>query len=435
MKRRIISALMVGLCVFWGQGCQNSLHESDGHLVSKSLSDEIETAVTNLGYTQQTADEFAGMVLNWRNGSNKSLIETLSNELAEAKLDRQRDRISESRLVGFERDIAERLVEEIHWRIQSDDRFFDLADVVRLHKAQCLSFTQVFYVTGSAIGLTVRPINVLELDKKGPLPAGVGHTACLVNLADGSTISVNVVHNGLISRSFVLTDTYEKTGNYLELKNTINPLCIYRRIQILDEKGLAANISSNRASEHNKAGRYEQALGESNRAIQLYPALAEAWNNRGIAHCNTGKIEEAINDYTRALELNLNYQEALSNRGIAYAQLKQTDRSIADYSRAITLNPSFAEAYNNRGNAYASSGQFTQAIADYSKAIKHNPKLSQAYGNRALNYAMLGRQREAQKDLVTAARLNPALKDYVKKVSDRYNLGVGVKETAFLAAR
>jgi hypothetical protein len=52
-----------------------------------------------------------------------------------------------------------------------------------------------------------------------------------------------------------------------------------------------------------------------------------------------------------------------------------------------------------------------------------------------MNYAVLGRQREAQKDLVTAARLNPALKDYVKKVSDHYNLGVGAEGTAVLAAR
>jgi tetratricopeptide (TPR) repeat protein len=375
------------------------------------------------------------MVLGWRNGSNNSFIADANRELAEARQNRQQGRISESRLVRIERDIAERLVGEIHWRIQSDDRFFDLADVVRLHKAQCLGFTQVFYVTGSAIGLTVRPINVLELDKKGPSPAGVGHTACLVDLADGNTITANVVPNGFMSRSFVLTDTYEKAGNYLELKNRINPLGIYRKIQILDGEGLAANVSSNRAGEHNTAGRYEQALAESSRAIQLYPALAEAWNNRGIAHRNTGKIEEAINDYTRALELNPNYQEALSNRGMAYAQLKQTDSSIADYSRAITLNPSFAEAYNNRGNAYASSGQFAQAITDYSRAIEHNPKLSQAYGNRAMNYAVLGRQREAQKDLITAARLNPALKDYVKKVSDHYNLGVGAEGTAVLAAR
>jgi tetratricopeptide (TPR) repeat protein len=427
---------MVGLCVFWGQGCCNSLQESDGcQLESKSLSNEIETAVMNLGYTQKTADELAGMVLGWRNGSNNSLIAALSSELAKARQNRQQDKISESRLAGIERNIAERLVSEIRQRIQSDDRFFDLADVVRLHKAQCLSFTQVFYVTGCAIGLTVRPINVLELDTKGPLPAGVGHTACLVDLEDGSTISVNVVPNGFMSRSFVLTDIYKNTGNYLELKNRTNPLGVYRKIQILNRDGLAANVLSNHASGHNTAGRYEEALEESNRSIQLCPTLAEAWNNRGIAHHNVGKIEQAISDYTKALELNPNFQEALNNRGSAYAKSKQTDRSIADYSRAISLNPSFAEAYNNRGNTYASSGQFTQAIADYSRAIKYNAKLSQAYGNRALNYAALGRQREAQKDLVTAARLNPSLKDYVKKVSDRYNLGVETEIAAVLAAR
>jgi tetratricopeptide (TPR) repeat protein len=431
MKRRAITTLVVAFCVFWGHGCSPSLRESDKsnachQAALTSLSNKIETTVINLGYTQQTAGEFAEMVLGWTNGSKNPLIAALDRQLADAKQCRKEGRISLSWLAKIERDIAERLVAEIRWRIQTDEQLFDLTDVVRHHKTQCLGYTQVFHITANTIGLTIRPINVLELDKRGSLPAGVGHAACMVDLSDGRTITANVVPNGFISRSFVLMDAYEKAGNYLRLKDKTNYMGIFRKIQILDEAGLAAYVHSNRASEHNIAGRFEQAITDSTRAIQLYPTLAEAWNNRGIARRNTGQIEQAISDYTRALELNPDYPEAYNNRGAAYTQLKQTGRSIADYSKAIELNPVFAEAYNNRGNAYASNRQLTQAITDYSRAIKHNPNLSQAYGNRAVNYALLGKLEQAKKDLVTATRLSPSLAGYAMRISERFDLGLNM---------
>jgi tetratricopeptide (TPR) repeat protein len=395
------------------------------------LSGKIEAAAITLGYPQQTSSEFAGMVIGWKDGSGNSIVAALDKKLALAR----QDQISKSELAGIEQDIAKQLVADVRRQIRVDDRYFELADVTKYRKAQCLGYTQVFYILAGSINLSVRPINVLELDKKGPLPVGFSHVAAIVELADGRVIMANLVPGGFISGPFTIADTFDRGGNYLKLKDKTNALGIYKRIQILDGEGLAAYIYSNRASVKNSASQFEQATADSSRAIQLYPALAEAWSNRGIARRNAGQIEQAVSDYTKAIGLNPNYAEALNNRGAAYAQSERFEQAIVDYTRAIELNPAFAQAYSNRGNVYASTGQLTQAIADYDRAIERNPNLAQVYGNRAANYALLGKTEQAKKDLAAATRLSPSLASYAKKVSERFNLGFSVDNAVASAAR
>jgi tetratricopeptide (TPR) repeat protein len=442
MKRGLTLVLFVGLCVFWGQGCtppnerriNPSLQKADSEECVKAISDGINATAGELGYSQRIADEFAGMVLGWKAGAREPAIGVLAGRIAEAKQSERAGRISKTRLAEIERDIAGRLVGLIRRHIKVDDRFFDLADVVKYRKAQCLGYAQVFYITARSIGLEAGAINVLELEKEGTLPVGFSHVACMVYLADGKTTMINVVPGGFISGPFATADTFEPVGSNLQLKDKSNPLGIYRRIAILDGRGLSAYVYSNGAVEHNEGKRFEEAIEAGNRAIQLFPALAEAWNNRGIAYRNTGQVEQAISDYTQALELNPFYQEAWNNRGVAYAQMRRSEESIADYSRAIELNPAFAEAYSNRGNAYAAMRQTARAIADYDRAIEHNPALSQAYGNRALNYAILGKSEQAKKDLAAATRINPELAGFARRISQRFELGLNPDNVTTLAA-
>ena len=77
---------------------------------------------------------------------------------------------------------------------------------------------------------------------------------------------------------------------------------------------------------------------------------------------------EAIADYDRAIELKPDYAEAYNNRGIANRILECHSEAIADYNRAIELKPDFAEAYNNRGVAYDSLGDKEKARRDFLKA-------------------------------------------------------------------
>jgi len=101
----------------------------------------------------------------------------------------------------------------------------------------------------------------------------------------------------------------------------------------------------------------------------------EAWEllNRGLSFDHLGQSERAIEDYDKAIELNPGLAMAYNNRGNAYYALGQSERAIADYDKAITLNPGDAAAYTNRGTAYAALGQYERAIEDYSRFIELAP--------------------------------------------------------------
>ena len=53
--------------------------------------------------------------------------------------------------------------------------------------------------------------------------------------------------------------------------------------------------------------------------------------------------KEAIADYDKAIELNPKDAQAYNNRGVAKKMLKQYKEAIADYDKAIELNPKYAE--------------------------------------------------------------------------------------------
>jgi len=53
-------------------------------------------------------------------------------------------------------------------------------------------------------------------------------------------------------------------------------------------------------------------------AIKTLTAKHKDYLNSGIAHVNLGKYQKAIDDYTKAIELNPKYAEAYNNRGVAY---------------------------------------------------------------------------------------------------------------------
>ena len=83
-------------------------------------------------------------------------------------------------------------------------------------------------------------------------------------------------------------------------------------------------------------------------------------------------------DFNRALELDPSSAEAFNNRGSMYANQGQYDLAIAEYNRALELNPRYAEAFNNRGAMYANKGQYDLAFVDFNRAVELNSTSGQA---------------------------------------------------------
>lgn len=136
-----------------------------------------------------------------------------------------------------------------------------------------------------------------------------------------------------------------------------------------------------------------------------------------------GELDQAISNYNKAIELNPRLADAYNNRGLAYARKEQYDRAVGDFSRAVEIDPRFDRAYNNLGNAHVAKGEPERAIPNYNKAIIINPKLADAYNNRALAYYLGKQYDKAWADLLKAKDLgypvDPAFLEVLRKESGR----------------
>jgi tetratricopeptide (TPR) repeat protein len=111
-----------------------------------------------------------------------------------------------------------------------------------------------------------------------------------------------------------------------------------------------------------------------NKAIELDPKYAGAWNNRGATYLFLRQHDKALADYSKAIELDPKLVKAWSNRGLAYFILHQDDKALPDLNKAIELDPKYAPAWDYRGEIYHRLHQYDKALADLNKAVELDPK-------------------------------------------------------------
>jgi len=398
-----------------------------------ALSEQIKHHVKGLGYSDKVAEDFSKMVIGWTDEHGESVLAGWRKELDQAQEDHEQGRISNTQLAQINESIARQLSERIKEEIGLNDKFFDLADIIKHRQTQCLGSSQFVYILGNSIGLLIKPIDVpmgaIKLEN-GQL-AKTGHIACMICLPDDRKIIIDLaaLPGQPVSAPFVLENEFIKIGDYWQLKDKDNPLGIHKRIKILDNNGLIAGIYYNRANEYYRSGRYRKAIAEYTKAIELCPRFAEAYYSRGGTYERLGQCPKALSDYTKAIEFNLEFSPAYNNRGRVYAKLGQFTKAVSDFTQTIKLNPEDIETYYNRGYVYDELHQYAEAISDYTATIKLMQKyrkpdseLSAVYSDRGLAYALWGKREKATEDLLKADRLNPALKPRLEQIAHRFKL-------------
>src|SRR3989344_5784415 len=129
-------------------------------------------------------------------------------------------------------------------------------------------------------------------------------------------------------------------------------------------------------------------------ALRLYEAIPQPWEEtigeaaadglffRGNAYFKLRDIEKSIASFDKAIELDPNDAQAYNNRGFAKNKLGQYEQAIADFDKAIELNPNYAVAYNNRGYTKTKLEQFDEAFLDFNKAIEIDPNDADVHHER-----------------------------------------------------
>jgi tetratricopeptide (TPR) repeat protein len=130
--------------------------------------------------------------------------------------------------------------------------------------------------------------------------------------------------------------------------------------------------------------RYDEAIDAFDRALAVKPRFPAALNQRGVCLDRLGRHDEAVASFTSALVFNFKDVEARFNRGLALESLHRYEKALTSYDGALAINPRFVNALNNRGNVLVKLGRYDKALASYQRALEIDPNCAQASHNRAL---------------------------------------------------
>ena len=189
-------------------------------------------------------------------------------------------------------------------------------------------------------------------------------------------------------------------------------------------EGLEARLSgSNKAQLDGlvalyQQGKYQEVVVQGKVLADQFPDTPIIPNILGAAYSALGNTEAAIEHYNKAIEIKPDYAEAFNNLGNTLSFLERREEAISNYNKAIELRPDYAEAYSNLGNILRVFGQIEKIENNYKKSLTLEPRGAEAYFGLAVIFKEAGRAVEAGLCYLRAI----VLKDDFSIA--RYNLGI-----------
>lgn len=113
--------------------------------------------------------------------------------------------------------------------------------------------------------------------------------------------------------------------------------------------------------------------------IFQYPEInfqgVEGHLRQGQIYQKKGKFNEALNEYNKIIELNPKLSIGYRSRGCLYLQLEQWNQAIADLDYAISIAPDDGFAYFSLANAYIGKKQWDIVLFNLQKAMERGYKV------------------------------------------------------------
>lgn len=175
-----------------------------------------------------------------------------------------------------------------------------------------------------------------------------------------------------------------------------------------------------------KLKKFEAAIENFTKAIQIDPKSVVSHLNLGVALKNTGKVDLAIESYEQALTIMPDYPEALNNLGSALNIKGEFDAAVEKLTKALEIRLEYPEAHYNIGAAFKGKKDLGAALHGYKNAIKLQPDHFKAHVELGEVLTNQKEYEEAIKILKKALTLEPksivALQTLSKAFEEKDNL-------------
>jgi Flp pilus assembly protein TadD len=142
-------------------------------------------------------------------------------------------------------------------------------------------------------------------------------------------------------------------------------------------------------------GQYQNAIALIECAVERKPDVAAYRHALGEAFTAMGEHDRAIRAYEQACSRDPQYAEAHISRGITLHALGRLDEAIDAFRNATVAQTDYAVAHYNLGNALHEAGRVEQAIAAYTKAMELAPDDAEIWNNLGIALSDANRVDEA----------------------------------------
>ncbi|MEO0982179.1 MAG: tetratricopeptide repeat protein [Pseudomonadota bacterium] len=160
-------------------------------------------------------------------------------------------------------------------------------------------------------------------------------------ISTGATAQVQVIGSGFAKECYEAAETSRSAST-----KAIDTCSRALRYDTLDQQS-RAGTHVNRGVLRMRAGYYDDAIADFERALDMRPELGEAFLNRGAAHIYRKDYVSALPDLNQAIDLNSrNLFAAYYNRGIVRENLGDVSGAFDDFNKALELRPGWRLASN-----------------------------------------------------------------------------------------
>ncbi|MDQ1046412.1 tetratricopeptide repeat protein [Streptomyces sp. V4I2] len=192
----------------------------------------------------------------------------------------------------------------------------------------------------------------------------------------------------------------------LDRGGVINVLGVLLAKGRLDARG-RAKAHGLRGAEFGSVGDHATALTQFDRAVELDPESAPAYEGRAVARAHLGDYAGAITDLDRADGLAPGKARTLSLRGDYRRVMGDFVLAVRDLDRVVELDPTRETAWASRGVARHMLGDTGAAVSDLDRALELDSGYVWALVRRARVWRSRGDQERRLADLDRAVALGP----------------------------
>ncbi len=128
-----------------------------------------------------------------------------------------------------------------------------------------------------------------------------------------------------------------------------------------------------------KGDNYKDALPWFNKAVEIDPKFAFAWDNIGICNRHLGNLDKALEAYNRSLALDPHGKTPLQNIPVVFQMRNEYDKAIDAYNKLLESYPGDPEGYFGVGRMYVLKSNYEKGLDNMCKAYNIYAEMNSPY--------------------------------------------------------